>query len=43
MGMRTWRRGRSRQSHEGRESGDLKGQKERMRSLPGTHRNTEKE
>jgi hypothetical protein len=27
--MRTWRRGRSRQSHEGRESGDREGQRER--------------
>jgi hypothetical protein len=27
-GMRTWRRGRGRQSHEGRERGDREGQRE---------------
>lgn len=46
MGIRTWGRGKGRQSHEGRKSGGRQGQegqKERMRDWPGTHREREGE
>lgn len=36
-GVRTWRRGRGRQSHQGRE--EQKGE----RDMPGTHENRERE